>query len=39
MEMLVAQGAQQFVIWTGVDAPINEMKAALNRRLKETYAS
>jgi 3-dehydroquinate dehydratase/shikimate dehydrogenase len=38
MEMLVAQGAQQFLIWTGGEAPIDEMKAALNRRLKETYA-
>lgn len=37
MEMLVAQGAQQFLIWTGSNAPIDEMKAALNRRLKETY--
>ena len=39
MEMLVAQGAQQFLIWTGgSNAPIDKMKAALNRRLKETYA-
>jgi 3-dehydroquinate dehydratase/shikimate dehydrogenase len=38
MEMLVAQGAQQFLIWTGSNAPIDEMKSALNRRLKETHA-
>ncbi len=39
MEMLIAQGAHQYLIWTGSDAPIDEMKFALNRRLKESYAS
>ena len=28
-EMLVAQGAQAFKIWTGLDAPIDAMKKAL----------
>lgn len=28
-EMLIAQGAQAFKIWTGCDAPINAMKKAL----------
>lgn len=28
-EMLIAQGAQAFQIWTGFDAPINAMKKAL----------
>lgn len=32
-EMLVAQGAEQFRIWTGKDAPAEEMKKALLRRL------
>jgi 3-dehydroquinate dehydratase/shikimate dehydrogenase len=39
MDMLVTQGAQQFLIWTSINPPINEMKAAFNRRLKETYGS
>jgi shikimate dehydrogenase len=28
-EMLIAQGAQAFKIWTGLDAPIDAMKKAL----------
>ena len=28
-EMLLAQGAQAFKIWTGLDAPIHAMKKAL----------
>ena len=34
MAMLVAQGAQQFRIWTGKDAPIKEMGTAVLRKLK-----
>lgn len=34
LEMLVAQGAEQFRIWTGGDAPVEVMKAALRERLK-----
>lgn len=34
MAMLVAQGAQQFGIWTGRAAPIREMSAALLKNLK-----
>ncbi len=33
MAMLVAQGAEQFRIWTGKDAPLKEMSAAALRRL------
>ncbi|MGD9564291.1 MAG: shikimate dehydrogenase [Pyrinomonadaceae bacterium] len=32
--MLIAQGAKQFGLWTGREAPLNEMSAALNDRLK-----
>jgi 3-dehydroquinate dehydratase/shikimate dehydrogenase len=39
MDMLVAQGAQQFLIWTGRDAPIEEMRSAVNKRLNETNAA
>ena len=34
LEMLVAQGARQFEIWTGNKAPAEEMKAAIEERLK-----
>ena len=33
MEMLIAQGAKQFEIWTGLDAPAAEMRAAVEKRL------
>jgi 3-dehydroquinate dehydratase/shikimate dehydrogenase len=35
-EMLMAQAAEQFKIWTGKDAPINEMTAAAQMRLNES---
>ncbi|MEO8042643.1 MAG: shikimate dehydrogenase, partial [Acidobacteriota bacterium] len=38
LDMLIAQGARQFEIWTGSDAPIDEMRSAINAHLKETYA-
>ena len=34
LEMLIAQGARQFEIWTGGEAPVKEMKAAIEERLK-----
>jgi shikimate dehydrogenase len=34
LEMLVAQAALQFKIWTGKKAPLDVMKAAVTRRLK-----
>ena len=34
LAMLVAQGAAQFKIWTGKDAPIKEMSAAALRKLQ-----
>ncbi len=33
LEMLIAQGARQFEIWTGKEAPIGPMKAAVEKRL------
>ncbi len=33
LEMLVAQGAAQFKIWTGKEAPVNEMNDAALRKL------
>lgn len=33
MEMIVAQGAEQFEIWTGHTAPIAEMRAAAEKKL------
>lgn len=33
LEMLVTQGTRQFEIWTGMDAPVDEMAAAAKRRL------
>jgi len=33
IEMLLAQGARQFQIWTGREAPIEEMRAAVEKRL------
>ncbi len=38
LEMLVAQGAQQFSIWTGEDPPVSEMRAAVNTRVNQRYA-
>ncbi len=34
LDMLVAQGAEQFLIWTGEEAPVDVMKAAVTARLK-----
>lgn len=34
MEMVVAQGAKQFEIWTGKEAPVEEMRAAIEKRLQ-----
>ena len=34
LEMLIAQGARQFEIWTEGEAPVKEMKAAIEERLK-----
>ena len=34
MAMLVAQGMKQFEIWTGLGAPMKEMKQAVSERLK-----
>ncbi len=34
IEMLIAQGARQFEIWTGLDAPIDTMRAAIADRMK-----
>ncbi len=39
IEMLIAQGAQQFSIWTGENPPVDEMKAAVNARLNQTNAA
>jgi shikimate dehydrogenase len=33
LEMLIAQGAEQFRIWTGLDAPVEQMRAAVEKRL------
>ena len=33
LEMLINQGVRQFEIWTGRDAPVAEMRAAVRRRL------
>ncbi len=33
LEMLIAQGAEQFRIWTGMEAPVQEMRAAVEKRL------
>jgi 3-dehydroquinate dehydratase / shikimate dehydrogenase len=33
LEMLIAQGARQFEIWTGRKAPVDEMKRAVTTRL------
>ncbi len=35
LEMLVAQGAKQFKIWTGKDAPVEQMKECVLRRFDE----
>ena len=34
LEMLIAQGAKQFEIWTGSKAPVDEMRAAVKKRLE-----
>lgn len=34
LEMLIAQGAKQFEIWTGLEAPVTEMRAAVEKQLK-----
>ncbi|MBA3353831.1 MAG: hypothetical protein H0U23_15665 [Blastocatellia bacterium] len=34
LDMLVAQGAKQFEIWTGGKAPAHEMRAAVEEQLK-----
>jgi 3-dehydroquinate dehydratase / shikimate dehydrogenase len=39
LEMLVAQGTRQFEIWTGGEAPVDVMKAAVEERLNQTYAA
>lgn len=33
LEMLIAQGAEQFLIWTGREAPIDAMTAAVRKKL------
>jgi 3-dehydroquinate dehydratase/shikimate dehydrogenase len=33
LEMLLAQGAKQFEIWTGASAPVDEMSAAVRKKL------
>jgi 3-dehydroquinate dehydratase / shikimate dehydrogenase len=35
LEMLVAQGAKQFKIWTGCDAPVEQMKECVLKRFDE----
>ncbi|MEO8574643.1 MAG: shikimate dehydrogenase [Pyrinomonadaceae bacterium] len=39
LDMLIAQGARQFEIWTGGVAPVDEMRAAVEQRLKQSYAA
>lgn len=34
LEMLIAQGVKQFEIWTGSDAPVDAMRAAVRKRLQ-----
>ena len=34
LEMLIAQGAKQFEIWTGREAPVEMMKAGVTEKLK-----
>jgi shikimate dehydrogenase len=34
-EMLIAQAARQFKIWTGIDPPVDEMAAAARKKLDE----
>ena len=33
LEMLIAQGERQFEVWTGLAAPVDEMRAAVMKRL------
>ena len=39
LDMLIAQGAQQFLIWTGNEAPVDVMKTAITERLPKTNAA
>ena len=39
LEMLIAQGGQQFLIWTGNEAPVDVMKTAITERLPKTNAA
>jgi shikimate 5-dehydrogenase len=34
LEMLIAQGAKQFEIWTGAEAPVEAMAAAVKKKLQ-----
>ncbi|HVF29650.1 MAG TPA: shikimate dehydrogenase [Pyrinomonadaceae bacterium] len=34
LDMLIAQGVKQFEIWTGREAPVNEMRSAIEKRLQ-----
>jgi shikimate dehydrogenase len=36
LDMLVAQGAAQFKIWTGAEAPVDTMRDAVIARLERT---
>ena len=35
LEMLVAQGAKQFEIWTGQAAPVEKMKESVSAKIKQ----
>jgi 3-dehydroquinate dehydratase/shikimate dehydrogenase len=35
LEMVIAQGAKQFQIWTGKKAPLGEMRAAIEKRMED----
>jgi 3-dehydroquinate dehydratase/shikimate dehydrogenase len=39
IDMLIAQGAQQILIWTGEKAPVDLMKSAITERLFKTNAA
>ena len=39
LEMLIAQGSEQFQIWTGTEAPVDVMKSAITGRLFKTNAA
>jgi shikimate 5-dehydrogenase len=34
LDMLIAQGAKQFEIWTGLEAPMDTMRMAIEKRLQ-----